>query len=606
VLFTHPPSSSVPVPTKNTMSNKRPYVQSSLVDIAKSAACKYPNSNIEIAFSFLEKTVPQFIQHSENDRFVKVGRSIVSILSMEDDGVVGDGNNDDSSVQLILEKSLQLLVQECQLLVQHHEQEQEDGKDKSSMQVPKVRFGKTELQMPIVTLGCMRFQQQWGDRIKNVNMVNADCQDNLVSILRRAIVEYGVNHIETARGYGCSDMQLGVALKQLYMTGEVKREDLIIQSKVNAMKNPKVFRAQLETTMKNLQVDYLDLFAVHGLNGDWSFDWLFGDNGDGNSNCWDVVQEFKDAGKIRHVGFSTHGPTELICKSIETGKFDYVNLHHHFCGSYTASGDGPNGIGNIKCLRLLKEMDMGAFVISVTDKGGKIYEPSRKLRSLTLPDLEPMTFGCAWLWNLHELDPHNATVHTFSIGAARPSDLDQFVAAANLQKRGELLSRTKVICQRLEDAKRNALGQDWVDTCYEGIIKSHKSKYLVEHTQTVWLYNCIKAWGMYKFAKDRFNTLVNNRKKYDPSLSHDENIDKIGRIGYGYMPGLSPEPQKDYFVDDLAGVPEKNREVIQEAYAFMLKWCGGKNLEEKIPKEWESSYEMKPWKDYPDRSYPYK
>ncbi len=28
-----------------------------------------------------------------------------------------------------------------------------------SFQVPKVRFGKTELQMPIATLGCMRFQQ---------------------------------------------------------------------------------------------------------------------------------------------------------------------------------------------------------------------------------------------------------------------------------------------------------------------------------------------------------------------------------------------------------------------------------------------------------------
>jgi predicted aldo/keto reductase-like oxidoreductase len=91
--------------------------------------------------------------------------------------------------------------------------------------------------MPIVTLGCMRFQQQWGASISQMNQVYTDCQDNLLSILRQALA-YGINHIETARGYGCSELQLGVALKQLMMTGEVKREDLIIQTKVPPKEDP--------------------------------------------------------------------------------------------------------------------------------------------------------------------------------------------------------------------------------------------------------------------------------------------------------------------------------------------------------------------------------
>ena len=57
--------------------------------------------------------------------------------------------------------------------------------------------------------------------------------------------------------------------------------------------------------------------------------------------------------------------TEFICKAIKTDKFDYVNLHHHFCGSYTASGDGTGGIGNLECLRLMKERDMGGAYRSV-------------------------------------------------------------------------------------------------------------------------------------------------------------------------------------------------------------------------------------------------
>jgi hypothetical protein len=307
--------------------------KSSIVAIAESAVAEFPGSDIEAALAFLNEVLPAFCKES-NDRLVKVGRSIRSLVSMKDEEIPS------------LEESLNLTVQECQLLVE-------------GIKVPKVRFGKTELQMPIVTLGCMRFQQQWGTKITEMNQVYSDCQDNLEAILKRAIVDFGINHIETAWGYGSSQLQLGAALKKLLMTGVVKREDLIIQTKVGPRADTKEFRSMLEQSFKNLQVDYLDLFAFHGFNGDWQWDMVFG----GEDNCWNVIQEYKAAGKIRHIGFSTHAPTDFIYKAIETEKFDYVNLHHHFCGSYTASGTGPNGIGNLKCLRLMKKLDMGGKMI---------------------------------------------------------------------------------------------------------------------------------------------------------------------------------------------------------------------------------------------------
>ena len=305
--------------------------KSHLVEIAMMAVAKYPDSHIEIALEFLKEAVPDFCRES-NDRLVKVGRNLDSLVSLRD--------------EIPLQESLELLVQECEILIQPE-----------GIKVPKVRFGKTELQMPIVTLGCMRFQQQWNAaNAPTMNKVYSECQDNLATILKRAILDYGINHIETAIAYGTSEMQLGVALKQLFITGQVRREDLIIQTKVNIKEDPKEFRSLLEKSFNNLQVDYLDLFAFHGFNGAWQWDWMFRDRSD---NCWNVVEEYRKAGKIRFVGFSTHGPTELISRAIETDKFDYLNLHHHFCGSYTASGDGPNGIGNLHCLRLMKERDMG-------------------------------------------------------------------------------------------------------------------------------------------------------------------------------------------------------------------------------------------------------
>lgn len=214
-----------------------------------------------------------------------------------------------------------------------------------------------------------------------------------------------------------------------------------------------------------------------------------------------------------------------------------------------------------------------------------------------------------------------------TIGAARPSDLDQLAVAAYLQGKDELYPTVVAVSKRMQQAQIDALGQDWLDSCYDGTIKAKDSKYMVEHNQMIWMYNCIQAWGMLAFVKDRYNTFVNNTKKYDELLSHDENIDAIGRGGWGFTPGVVPEAGKDYFVDDLAGVPEKNRARVKAAYEFVMRYCAPKPpAEEKKestenkngdePKRemlvdppilagYQTSYELKPWKDYPDRAYPY-
>lgn len=319
--------------TKRTKSSS-----ASIADIAEAAVAKYPKSAIEIALEFLKETLPRFCA-TDNDRLVKIGRNIQSLVDMKE--------------EISLEAGLNLILEECQHLME------------TDIKVPKVRFGKTELEMPIVTIGCMRFQQQWGRKIDCMDQVYSDCQENLVEILRRAILKYGINHIETAWGYGSSQLQLGVALKQMMLNGEIKREDLIIQTKVGPREDVKAFREMMEECFERLQVDCIDMFAFHGLNGSWQWDWMFG----GEDNCWNVIQEYKAAGKIRHIGFSTHGPADLIHKFIATEKFDYVNIHHHFCGSYTASGDGAHMLGNAPNVRLAKKLDMGGKLAGIDSFG---------------------------------------------------------------------------------------------------------------------------------------------------------------------------------------------------------------------------------------------
>ena len=213
-----------------------------------------------------------------------------------------------------------------------------------------------------------------------------------------------------------------------------------------------------------------------------------------------------------------------------------------------------------------------------------------------------MAYASGWLWNHDKLIDGEIPIHTFSVGAARAADLDQPAVAAYLQGKGQLLPKVQRISERLHQAKVDALGQDWVDTHHVGLIKWDQSKYLIEHTQIIWLYNCIKAFGLLQMCRDRFGNFTTSKSKWDDKKSVEENIDNRPRAAWGFMPGLPPESGKDYFVDDLSGVPESNRERIRQAYEFVLKWCPKDSANtESPPKEWETAYEMKPWKDFPDR-----
>src|SRR5215204_5691963 len=117
------------------------------------------------------------------------------------------------------------------------------------------RFGRTELSMPVISCGGMRYQFKWQDVAPEE--IPAANQANLEATIHRAL-ELGINHIETARGYGTSEMQLGNILPQL------PREKIIVQTKVAPHANPDDFLKTFERSMNYLKLDHVDLLALHG------------------------------------------------------------------------------------------------------------------------------------------------------------------------------------------------------------------------------------------------------------------------------------------------------------------------------------------------------
>jgi predicted aldo/keto reductase-like oxidoreductase len=258
------------------------------------------------------------------------------------------------------------------------------------------RFGRTELQMPVFTCGGMRYQYKWQD--VDPKEVPPESQANLEATIRRAL-ELGINHFETARGYGSSEMQLGRILPTL------PRDKIIVQTKIKPHRDPEDFLGNFQKSLKYLRLDHVDLLALHGVNHRKFLDRSLRKNG-----CVAAARKLQRDGYVRHIGFSTHATTDIIIEAVNSGEFDYLNLHWYFVNDL-----------NWPAIQAARSLDMGVFIISPNDKGGKLYSPPKKLVDLCAP-LSPMQFNDLYCLAREE-------VHTLSCGAAKPCDFDEHVRA---------------------------------------------------------------------------------------------------------------------------------------------------------------------------------
>jgi predicted aldo/keto reductase-like oxidoreductase len=279
------------------------------------------------------------------------------------------------------------------------------------------RFGRTGLEMPVLSCGGMRYQHSWND--KDAGGITPEGQANLEECIRKALAS-GINHIETARGYGTSEVQLGKILPRL------PRGEMIIQTKV-APSSAADFRATFDQSMHNLQLGHVDLLSIHGIN---------------NRECWEetirpggaleAARQIIHEGRATFLGFSTHAPCDLIEEIVESDAFDYVNLHWYFMNRT-----------NWSAVEAATRHDMGVFIISPTEKGGCMHQPTEKLSALCSP-YSPMVFNDLYCLMHPE-------VHTLSIGAARPSDFDEHLKIVPLMEHKDTWDRVRETAERLEE-----------------------------------------------------------------------------------------------------------------------------------------------------------
>jgi predicted aldo/keto reductase-like oxidoreductase len=380
------------------------------------------------------------------------------------------------------------------------------------------RFGRTNLQMPVFSCGGMRYQQSWDD--VDPAAVDESGQRNLEATILRAL-DLGINHIETARGYGSSEMQLGWILPRL------PREKMIVQTKVAPFATAREFLDTFEKSMRYLKLDHVDLLSLHGINNAELLDWSLRKGG-----CIDAARQLQREGRCRFIGFSTHATTDLILRAIASDAFDYVNLHWYFVNEL-----------NWPAVQAAARRDMGVFIISPNDKGGKLYSPPERLRELCAP-LTPMQWNDLWCLARPE-------VHTLSVGASKPEDFDEHIAA--LKHYDQAAEITRPIEAKLRQEMEAALGSEWCARWPEGLPNYVEVPGEVNVQEIARLYTYAKGLGLVDWGRMRYNLLGGAGGHWFPG----ETAGKMDAAGIRKACSASPFAQR---------LPD----VLQEAHNLLL------------------------------------
>lgn len=205
-----------------------------------------------------------------------------------------------------------------------------------------VRLGKTNLLVSRVGIGGIP--------------ITRPTPDDAVRVVRRAL-DLGITFIDTAFGYADSEERIG--------RGIAGRRDGVVLATKTPYTDRKRSLECLETSLRRLATDRIDIWQLHGVNSPAQYEQILGPGG-----AMEAAVEARRAGKVGHIGLSSHR-LEVAQDAVASGLFETVQFPFNIVESSAAESLVP----------LARVHDVG-FIAMKPFAGGRLRDASLAIRYL--------------------------------------------------------------------------------------------------------------------------------------------------------------------------------------------------------------------------------
>lgn len=292
------------------------------------------------------------------------------------------------------------------------------------------QLGKNGPEIPVIGLGAWPIGGGMGNIDKTVAI------DTI-----RAAIDAGITLVDTAQAYRTSEEVLGEALEGGY------RERCFLATKVSGRYSPKDIETAIEKSLKNLGVDYVDLYQIHSWNQGFPI-----------AKTMETMAEVQRDEKTRFIGVSNFN-AEQMYQALQTARFhsnqpcynmfdrDIEDLDLSFCEE--------EGVGILAHSSLAKGLLTGRYMPGDEfpegdERGGmkrfrgdlftRYLETAERIRAEVCEPKGITLVQCAIAWILR-----NPEVTCVLVGAKSPEQVEEHAGAADIVFSNDELERIEVI-----------------------------------------------------------------------------------------------------------------------------------------------------------------